>query len=355
VKLLKLQPDIICNGRLSYRNGELAISEDYAVEERSVRNSRIEHDWETCATINGTWGYKSYDTKWKPPDRFIRDLVKCAGGGGNYLLNVGPAEEGIIPEGSVEVLREVGKWLKENGESIYGTRGGPFDPILLTWGSCTRKGRKLYLHVVGKSESNSIDLPGLATEITRVYSFADFSKTCSVSRKHETQYVDISGVERDPVDTILVAELAGEPEIVSVPTRAAGDGCITLIPRHVSHGGGWVKASHDRVHIWKQPAIWLKWLMMVEKAGKYEVLVKYVANKTQAGMPLEIDVDGRMLTSTLVDTQSGTRPKELPVGTVNITRTGSMDLTLKPGREIGKEHFRQPMMGIWHVRLKPVE
>jgi len=353
VKLLALQPDIICNGRLSYKNGELAISEDYAVQERSVPSSRIEHDWETCATINGTWGYKSYDTKWKSPDRFIRDLVKCAGGGGNYLLNVGPTEEGIIPGGSTEVLKEIGRWLKRNGESIYGTRGGPFDPILLTWGSCTRKGQKLYLHVVNKPAGDSVDLPGLATEIKGVHPFRDSSRACPVSRKHETQYVDISGIDLDAVDTILVAELAGEPEIVPVPTRAAGDGAITLIPRNVSFGGGWVKASHDRVHIWKQPGIWLKWLMEVEKAGKYEVLMDYVANKTQADTPFEIDIGGQMLTGKLVDTKSGSNHKEFSVGTVDILKTGRMNLTFKPGREIGKEHFRQTMTGIWSITLKP--
>ncbi len=139
----------------------------------------MKHSREAVEDINGgPWGYKSYDTKWKPPDRFIRDLVKCAGGGGNYLLNVGPTDEGIIPAGSVKVLRDVGKWLKKNGESIYGTRGGPFNPIVLTWGSCTRKERKLYLHIVKEPKGGVIDLPGLATEITKVHLFGDSMKTC---------------------------------------------------------------------------------------------------------------------------------------------------------------------------------
>jgi alpha-L-fucosidase len=353
VKLLALQPDVICNGRLSFTNGDLDVGEDYAVHERSVPSSRMERDWEACATTNSSWGYKSYDTKWKAPERLIRDLVKCAGGNGNYLLNVGPTEEGIIPEGSVKVLRAIGKWLEKNGDSIYDTRGGPFDPITLTWGSCTQKKRKLYLHIVNRPAGGSVDLPGLKTRINKVYSFGDSSKTCPVTRRHESAYVNVSGIEPDPVDTILVAELAGDPEIVPVPTRASEDGAITLIPRHVSFGGGWVKASHDRVHIWKQPAIWLKWLVEVEKAGKYEVLMDYVANKTQADTPFEITIGGQMLTGRLVDTRSGSNHKELSVGTVDISRTGRMNLTFKPGREIGKEHFRQPMIGIWSITLKP--
>jgi alpha-L-fucosidase len=354
VKRLALQPDVICNGRLDFTNGNHDVGEDYEVAERSVPNRRMEKDWETCATINGSWGYKSYDTNWKEPERFIRDLVKCAGGGGNYLLNVGPTEEGIIPKGSVKVLKEIGKWLDKNGESIYETRGGPFDPIVLTWGSCTQKDQKLYLHIVNEVDGNSIDLPGLTTKIEKVYCFADLSKTCAVSRKHESAHVDISGINLDPVDTILVAELAGEPEIVPVPTPAADDGVITLLPRNASMGGGWIKPSHDRIHIWMQPEIWLKWLVEIEKAGKYEVSVTYVANKTQVGTPFEMDVDGQLLTGKLVDTQGNT-PTEFTVGTVDISRTGRMDIAFKPGRDIGKEHYRQTMMGIWSITLKPAK
>jgi len=354
VKLLALQPDIICNGRLCYKNGELSIGEDYAVEERSVPGHKIHHDWETCATINGTWGYKSYDTKWKTPDRFIKDLVKCAGGGGNYLLNVGPDEKGIIPEGSVEVLKEVGKWLRVNGDSVYGTRGGPFDPNVLLWGSVTRKGQRFYLHITSKAQGTTIDLPGLKTKINKVYAFADPSKTCSISREYETPYVDISTIELHPVDTILVAELAGEPEIVPVPTRASEDGSITLLPRSLSHGGGWVKAGQDRVHIWTQADIWLKWLLEVRKAGRYEVLVNYTANEKQAGNPFQVEIGEEVLRAKTIDTESGSAPREISVGTIDIVRTGSTHLTFTPG-DVSKDLYRQPMMGIWSINLKPVK
>jgi alpha-L-fucosidase len=353
VKLLALQPDIICNGRLCYKNGELSIGEDYAVEERSVPNHKIDHDWETCATINGTWGYKSYDTKWKTHDTFIKALVKCSGGGGNYLLNVGPDEEGIIPEGSVKVLNEVGKWLKRNGKSIYGTRGGPFAPKLLLWGSVTQKGKKLYLHITNKPEGSTIDLPGLKTKINRIYAFADASETCSVSREFETQYIDITGIELDPIDTILVAELAGEPQLVPVPARASKDGAIRLHPRSISFGGGWVKPGKDNVYIWTQPDIWLKWLLEVKKAGKYEVSITYATTENQAGQPFQVDINGEVLRSKTIGTDR--KPKEVPVGRIGIAKTGNMNLTFKPGADVSKDLYRQPMMNILGISLKPVE
>ncbi len=101
--------------------------------------------WETCMTINRTWAYNRYDTNYKSAAELIRALIEVASKGGNLLLNVGPTPEGTIQPEFEERLLAVGRWLKANGEAIYGTTYGPLQN--LPFGRTTAKGDMIYLHV----------------------------------------------------------------------------------------------------------------------------------------------------------------------------------------------------------------
>jgi len=101
---------------------------------------------ETCMTMNNTWGYDITDKNYKNTDEIVKNLVRAAGKNGNLLLNVGPRPDGEIPAEAVERLREVGAWLKVNGETIYGTRGGIVAPH--DWGVTTQRDKTLYVHIL---------------------------------------------------------------------------------------------------------------------------------------------------------------------------------------------------------------
>ncbi|HXU80568.1 MAG TPA: alpha-L-fucosidase [Polyangia bacterium] len=151
-----LQPNTIVNARVGNRLG------DYAVQEQKIPEGGEPHPWETCMTLNGHWGFKKDDQNWKPTETLVRNLVDIVSKGGNFLLNVGPTGEGLIPPPSVERLKQVGQWMKVNGEAIGGTTTCSL--AKLPWGRCTRKGTTdgsmLYLHVFDWPADGKLAVPG---------------------------------------------------------------------------------------------------------------------------------------------------------------------------------------------------
>ena len=132
-----LQPDIIVNNR----NG---LDGDFSTPEQEIRAAQSGRAWETCMTLNDSWGFNRFDDAWKTPKTIVNNLATCARGGGNYLLNIGPEPDGSIPPESVAVLEAVGKWLDTNGKAIYGADRGSFS--WNTNANYTRRGNTLYIH-----------------------------------------------------------------------------------------------------------------------------------------------------------------------------------------------------------------
>jgi alpha-L-fucosidase len=173
-------------------------------------------NWETCQTMNDTWGYKSYDTNWKSAAFLIRNLTDAVSKGGNFLLNVGPTAEGEIPAPSVERLAAMGRWLKTNHEAIYGTTASPFS--YLSWGRATRKGQKLFLHVFDYPANGQLRVP-LGNKISRAYLLARPSQALAVTPGRRLSTIKLPAAAPDPVNTVVVVEFAGEPAVAPPPVK----------------------------------------------------------------------------------------------------------------------------------------
>lgn len=127
---------------------------------------------ETCETMNGMWGYKMTDQNYKSVKTLIHYLVKAAGKNANLLMNVGPQPDGELPAVAVQRLKEVGEWMKQYGETIYGTRGGMVAPH--DWGVTTQKGNKLYVHILSLQDK-ALFLPLTERKVKKAILFKDGS------------------------------------------------------------------------------------------------------------------------------------------------------------------------------------
>lgn len=205
-----LQPQIIINNRLEMssfeewsRQGGLKSNEDFYTPEQRIGAYDEKMPWETCMTIGTQWSWKP-DDKIKSASDVLHILAQCAGGDGNLLLDVGPMPDGRIEPRQVEVLSRVGAWLDKNGESIYGTRGGPWKPTRSI--ASTRKGDVIYVHIL-QSENGVIELPAMDHKIesARILGGGRIE-----FRQRDGQFVLVvpAGL-RDPSDTVVKLKLAG--------------------------------------------------------------------------------------------------------------------------------------------------
>jgi len=211
-----LQPWTLIDGRLGEKG-------DYrSMGDNAIPNQVVNEDWEVPATINKTWGFKKDDTDWKSPSDITFKLVDIVSKGGNYLLNVGPMSDGVIPQASQDNLRTVGKWLKVNGEAVYGAgptpfgeelgafdntrtdkKGGPLFVASTDW-RCTTKPGKLYLHLF-KWPNGGFEVSKVKGTVSKAYMLAD-KKPLTVKQSGDKVSVALPAKATSEYDSVLVLE-----------------------------------------------------------------------------------------------------------------------------------------------------
>ena len=223
-----LQPNIIINNRVGAgRSGMEGFTKgdefagDFGTPEQQIPATGLPGmDWETCMTMNDHWGYNKHDDNWKSTKDLIQKLADIASKGGNFLLNVGPMAEGLFPQPSIDRLREIGKWMKVNGEAIYGTQASPFK--YLEWGRCTQKsiegGTRLYLHVFDWPEHGELVVPGIYNEAKTAYMISDPEKTSlDVTRDEDALVIVIPEAAPDSNNSVVVLDIEGKPDVAKPP------------------------------------------------------------------------------------------------------------------------------------------
>jgi alpha-L-fucosidase len=206
-----LQPSLIVNNRVAKGREDMAgttaagaFGGDYDTPEQRVGRFQADRPWESCITIGTQWAWKP-DEELKSTDECVRTLVTCAGGDGNLLLNVGPMPTGEIEARQAGRLREIGAWLKANGEAVHGTRGGPFVPG--EWGVSTHRERSVYVHVLRWPPEGAVVLPALERRVVGASVLG--GGAAGVTQSAAATEVRVAPEHRQPIDTVVRLELDG--------------------------------------------------------------------------------------------------------------------------------------------------
>ena len=351
IEVLKLKPGIIHNNRLGgdYK-GDTETPEQYV-----PATGFPGRDWETCMTMNDTWGFKSYDNNWKSTETILRNLVDIASKGGNYLLNVGPNSLGEIPAPSIERLKAVGAWMKVNGEGIYGTTASPFKR--LPWGRCTKKisddETTLYLHVFNWPADGKLVVPGLNNEVERAYllqknwlgGHTKLATTCDANGVT----VSVPKTAPDKISSTVVLKIKGNPDITATGIIQESDGSVRLMAAEAElHGGLQYESGGDKDNIgfWTNPADTAGWTFKIDRPGNFSVTAEIAAEATGQ---FEVAVGDQKLSGKSPATKDFTKFKRVKLNGSFELPAGGATLTVKPVAE-----GWQPM-NLRSLTLQPVK
>jgi alpha-L-fucosidase len=215
--VFQLQPDIIVNNRN-------LLPGDFATPEQHIEPAKGGRAWESCMTMNESWGYQKADKDWKSPETIVRNLGTCAHDAGNYLLNIGPQRDGSVPKESVDILTEVGEWMGKNGPTIYTSEPCKVDTHI--YAAYTRRGNTLYMHIShwpGDTQAedwleffNPPSVVAIGGLRAKVLSARLFASGKPVTFEQGDQYVRFTGLPIEPPDspvTVLAIECDAEPVV----------------------------------------------------------------------------------------------------------------------------------------------
>ncbi|MDX1283850.1 MAG: alpha-L-fucosidase, partial [Draconibacterium sp.] len=337
IKIIRdIQPKCLVNGRVGNYNLEL-IGDYQNLSDNGMPANGVDEYWETPQTLNETWGYSRFDKNWKSPTEVIRRLAEVVSKGGNYLLNIGPKGDGSIPQASIDVLEEVGKWMDKNSESIYETNASPL--AFHDWGFCTAKGSVLYLHILNWPENNVVEINGLKTKILEAKTLEE-NKILDVSQKEKVE-ISLENVLPNPHNTVIKLQLEDIPK-VSPTVISINSGENVLLDNLSVNISGETKKRYNRrgmlfVSKWNSTEDKAGWFIDIKQAQEYLIKITYSAPAKSIGSTYEINFGDVTQTFNIEDTGIDFDYKTFDLGKINFDKTGIVEISINPEKNMDSD------------------
>jgi alpha-L-fucosidase len=325
----ELQPDCLVSGRVGHGVGDYG-----SLGDNQHPAGKIDGAWETPCTLNDTWGFKSYDQNWKSIDYLIELLVNCASKGVNYLLNIGPTAEGIVPQPSVELLDQLGEWLDRNGEAIYGTSASPF-PTDPAWGRMTYKDGAIYL-LFKRWPGEAFKLYGLKNRVTGVRVLGQPDATVEFQQDGDQVALSLPAEAPEAVVSVVALTIEGTPDVEQMPIQQ--DGNTINLPAHIATIKGDVTVGCDgAIEGWRDTSVSVDWTFRVHTPGTFHVKAVTNACKHRISQfgnhALKAVIAGQTVQGTAGIKDIDESPEAAPwqflsksIGTVDLTEPGEYQL-----------------------------
>jgi len=330
----KYQPQCLVSSRVGNGVGDYLDFGDGEIPTRKVDKA-----WEALFTHNDSWGYVDMDHNWKSTEEVVRMLSEINGKGGNFLLNVGPSNDGTLPQGSIGVFRNAGKWIGKNKDAVYATSYSPFPD--LPWGTCTSGPGVLYFHVWLWPQDSMLRIPGIHANIKNV-SLLESGESLSCEKQGHDLLIHLPVRMPDPLNTVICLTYDGTLMTDSLQLLSAAFP-NRLLTAHAERTGktslklyNFAEEFGDWKHAevlegWSNEADFATWTFHVEKAGDYRIMLDY---SYPLGIPRRegvIEVAGQRLQfETLL---TGTRAQDFykhVIGVISFPSPGKYNLVIKP-------------------------
>jgi len=288
-----LQPGCLINSRIGHGKHDYMQTGDNAIP---IQVYLKDGKWEVPATLNDTWGFKKNDNNWKDPRDLIGKLSDIVSKGGNYLLNIGPTVEGVVPQASQDILRTMGKWLKVNGEAVYGTSPSPFHMRDITW-RATVKPNKVYVHILNWP-GRKLRIEGLESEVKKATLLAT---KANVPFKKIGAALEFELPEKavDPSVSVLALDIADKTPKVADGYRADQVPARLDLHAWVARMRGeeirydWQTQSASGFRRFERETNALSWYPYKSLDGTYDVEITYSCGVSDAGSKFRVSADKR--------------------------------------------------------------